>query len=362
MFADVALFLVGATVVALALYDMASTTISLSSVQGPLSSRLSELVWKVGRRASGTRLTAVRRGTGPILIVTVAVGWLMTLTLGWSLIFTVDGALQASGASAEQQSADVRWIDSVFFVFGSLIGRGSSGLAPDQVAWSSIVALMSLTGVGLITLALAWILPVVSAVVQKRALAARLSALGSDPEELVGRMWNGRDLGNLDLHLLPLVDELSLLAQRHLAFPVIHYFHSADERSTISLRIAALDEALTLIEAGRLDRGAEGQLDRSTTEPLRRAISDYLATLEHIFITAGDEPPPPPDGRMLVDEDIVDVDIDELEDEIRRICDQLDSRRALLAGYVRHDGWQWSDVSRDRGGQRDDPQEQPDRT
>lgn len=343
MILDVVLFVAGTLVVGLVLVDLASTTISLSSVRGPLSSRLSELVWALGSRTAGTSFNVVRRGAGPMLVVLISLGWLFTLTLGWSLIFSVDGAL-ASTASQGEQSSPVRWIDALFFVFGNLIGRGSSSLSPDQAWWSSLVALMSLTGLALITLALAWILPVVSAVVQKRSFAAQLSALGGTPQDIVLRCWNGRDLGDLNLHLLPLISELTLLAQRHLAYPVIHYFHSSAPRTAIGPRIAALDDALTIIDAAGLDDPAEDTgLGPSVTDPLRQAVSDYLSTLEHVFITASDEAPPHPDVDRLVEEGIADAD--RLRRNLPGRCEDLEPRRSLLLGYVRHDGWTWNDVT-----------------
>lgn len=356
MVVDVVVFVLGVAVVLGTLYDLAATTISLSSARGPLASRLSAVVWWVASRAQGTPLRVLQRVAGPALLLTVLAGWLLTLTLGWTLMFSVGDALEKT-AGPQQQGSSVRFVDSLFFVFGSMIGRGSSQLSPSEVWWSTLEAVMSLTGVVLLTLVLAWILPVVGAVVQKRALAARISALGGTPQELITRSWNGRNLGDLNLQLLALIPEVTLLAQRHLAYPVIHYFHSSAQRTAIGPRLAALDDALTLLEVAGLDEDdADSNLDRSTTEPLRQAISDYLSTLETVFIRADDDAPPPPDPQRLVDEGIVGGA--GLADAVSARCDDLRNRRALLAGYVRHDGWTWGDITDDR----DAEDAAPDRT
>jgi hypothetical protein len=204
---------------------------------------------------------------------------------------------------------------------------------------------MSVTGVGLITLSLAWLLPVVSAVVQKRALAATISTLGETPQDIVVRAWNGRDLGNLDLHLLPLIAEFNLLAQRHLAFPVIHYFQSSDHRTAIGPQVAGLDDALTLIEAGGLDDGtAETGLDRSTTVPLRQAVTDYLATLHQVFIHPSDDDLERPATDLLVDRGLFDVEAQRRLDEI---LEQNRQRRRLINGYLGADGWSDDDLTAD---------------
>lgn len=352
---DIALLVFGSAIVLGVLYDLASTTISLSTVRGPLSTRLSSLLWSLGRRTAGTKLRFLQRVTGPMLVITILVAWLVALTVGWTLIFTIDGALSSS-ATPDQQSSPVQWVDALFFVFGNLIGRSSSNLSPEAEVWSSAVAAMALSGVALLTLALAWILPVVGAVVHKRALAAKLSALGGTPQEIVLTSWDGRTLGDLNLHLLPLIGELTLLAQRHLAYPVIHYFHSTTGRTAIGARLAALDEALTVIRAGGLDDAERGTgLDRSVTEPLRQSVSDYLSTLEYVFITAQDDPPPPPGVDQLMEAGAVD---DDTPRRVRELCEDIASRRSLLLGYVRHDGWDWQGISRHDEPTTEDPEDE----
>ncbi|HEU5082100.1 MAG TPA: hypothetical protein VFU14_02080 [Acidimicrobiales bacterium] len=340
MLLDMLLLVLGLSIVAVTLYDLAATTISVSTVRGPLSTRVSEVVWWLSQRTGGTRLSTLQRASGPLLLLLITVGWLLSLTLGWSLVFSMEGAL-AQSAEPEQQGSSIRWVDSVFFVFGNLIGRGSSELSPDEVVWSSLESAMAVTGVGLLTLSLAWIIPVVAAVVDQRKVAAKLSAMGATPQDIVLRSWNGRDLGDLNLHLLPLIDDLALLAQRHLAYPVIHYFHSSDGRTAIGARIAALDEALTIIEAAGLDDVERGTgLDGSTTRPLRQAVSDYLDTLDVVFISDCDAPRPPSVDRVVAG-GVAGADLPE---RVQDLCGRLTTRRARLHGYVLHDGWCWDDL------------------
>jgi hypothetical protein len=348
---DLLLIVAGAAVVLGVLYDLGATTISLSAVRGPVSGRVSAMVWALGNRTKGNRL---QRVTGPLLLLLILVGWFLALTAGWTLIFSADGAL-TSTAEPEQTSSRVRWIDALFFVFGHLVGTGSGNLEPDEAGWSTAVALLTLSGVILLTLVIAWILPVVAAIVQKRALASKISAVGGTPEQIICHSWTGRDLGDLNLLLLPLIGELTLLAQRHLAYPVIHYFHSSADRTAIGPRLAALDDALTLIAAGGLDDvERETGLDVSVTRPLRQAISDYLSTLEYVFIQPSEVVPDPPAFGRLVAEGIVDGD--RMRRELGERTKGLETRRALLHGYVRHDGWTWASVYAGTDAEEDDPE------
>lgn len=350
---DILLIGLGAAIVLAVLYDLGATTISLSAAQGPVSGRVAALVWAIGNR-SRSRRRRLQRLTGPLLLLAMLIGWFVALTAGWTLVFTAEGAL-TSTAEPDQQSSQVRWVDALFFVFGRLVGTGSSNLEPDEAGWSTAVALLTLSGVILLTLVLAWILPVVAAVVQKRALASKISAIGGTPQGIICQSWTGRDLGDLNLHLLPLIGEITVLAQRHLAYPVIHYFHSSDDRTAIGPRLAALDESLTIIAATGLDDvRCETGLDVSVTRPLRQAISDLLSTMEYVFIDSADATPGPPAIDRLMELGIVDGE--RAPAALAELADELGSRRELLHGYVLHDGWTWSSVCHDADAEVEDPE------
>jgi hypothetical protein len=350
---DIVLVVVGSAIVLAVLYDLVATTVSLSAVRGPVSTRISALLGSIGSRPSNRRLAPLQRVLGPALLIGILVGWLTTLALGWSLVFSAEGAL-SSTTDEPQQSSDVRWVDALFFVFGRLVGTGSSDLEPAEAWWSTALAMLTLSGVILLTLVIAWILPVVAAVVQKRALASKISALGGTPQDIILGSWTGRDLGDLNLHLLPIIDELTVLAQRHLAYPVIHYFHTTAQRTAVAARIAALDEALTLIDAAGLDDvDRRTGLDVSVTRPLRQAISDYLSTLEYVFIHPAEEPPAPPPVGRLVEAGLAGPGTDR---EVVRLCEELEARRRLLRGYVLRDGWTWAAVCDDTDAETVDPE------
>jgi hypothetical protein len=90
------------------------------------------------------------------------------------------------------------------------------------------------------------------------------------------------------------------------------------------------------------------------TRPLRQAISDYLSTLEYVFIEHADDVPGPPRYERLVELGIVDGA--GIDDALSERNAELETRRALLHGYVLHDGWTWSAVCDDIDAQEEDPE------
>lgn len=107
---DIVLVVVGFAIVLAVLYDLVATTVSLSAVRGPVSTRISALLGSIGSRPSSRRLAPLQRVLGPALLIGILVGWLTTLALGWSLVFRAEGALALASTTDEpQQSSDVRW-------------------------------------------------------------------------------------------------------------------------------------------------------------------------------------------------------------------------------------------------------------
>ncbi|MBW3533853.1 MAG: DUF2254 domain-containing protein [Gemmatimonadetes bacterium] len=135
--------------------------------------------------------------------------------------------------------------------------------------------------------------------------------------------------------VLFLVNEL---AERHLAYPVLFYFHSIERHTAIGPSIAVLDETLTV-----LDCCAPGvQMKSSSVVPVRAAITEFLDTLYKAFIAAAETPLPRPDVPGLRDLGIPMIE----DDEVDEALEGLDGRRRLLRAMVEHDAWDWDEISR----------------
>jgi hypothetical protein len=114
-------------------------------------------------------------------------------------------------------------------------------------------------------------------------------------------------------------------AQRHLAYPVLHFFHSTQGRTATGPRVAALSETLRLI--GPLP--TEAQPPPASVRSAQSAIDGFLSPLSSAFIRHAAKT------------------AHEVETGGRTEA----RRRRLLHALVRDDGWNWSDaVGEDPGG------------
>lgn len=324
----------GAVVVAIGLYDMFATTVAVSVGKGPVTTRVAGRVWRmffaVHRRTRRHRLLA---WGGPVTLLAVMFVWLVLLVFGWALVFASSGA-----ASTSAGTEAAVFVDHVFFAASLVLGRGSAPYELTGQSWALAQRITGLSGVVLLSLSIAYVLPVVNAVVDKRKVASYISTLGHTPEQVLGRAWNGTDFGILRLHLVPLAAMVTEVAEKHMAYPVAHYFHSVERHTAFGPSVAVLDDTLTILECCEdTDR-----MEPSTVVPLRAAVTEFLDTLQAAFITASDEVGPAPDIGSLRDQGLPLLDDETCAEGFDRVA----RRRRLLRALLEHDGWSWEGLSK----------------
>lgn len=310
----------GGLIVVVVLVDVVWTAIAVSGGRGPLTDLLAKVLW---RSASGRRSHRVLRLAGLSILIGLLLTWVVGLWVGWSLVFFGDARSVVDAST--QVPADA--LATIAYAAGALAGAGA-GFTAASGGWQLANNVAALCGLALVTLAISYLVQVVSATTHKRAIAVHIAGLGAGPAEIVARGAGQPSLGAVGSQVTSLTTQLAVIARQHLALPVLHYLHVADARASIELAIARLDEALTIIEAGL-------QADhRAITAPARLAVDEYLATLP--TPTAGVAAPPPPSVGPLVDEG-VDIDIARLHERVAALGD----RRIALHALVQANGWDW---------------------
>lgn len=320
---------VGVLVLLAVLTDLVVTTMVPSGGAGPVTRRLGIGLWRgllwLHGRGEGAHRTL--RAGGPIVVIAIVLFWFLGLIGGWALVFGREGSILDADSGSPSPS-----FGKVYFAAATVLGRGVSDYSPGSDLWRVVEQIAAGTGVALVGLSIAYIIPIVNAVVQKREIASYIGSLGTTPDEILVRAWDGQAFGSLHLHLIALTPLLNRLAQTHLAYPVLHYFHSGERFTALGPSLVVLDEALTLAEEAVRP---EARLDPSSIRPCRSAVDRFLDSLTRVGVVASDEALPPPALDTYREQDLP-LRPDE---EVRRRYDELRDRRALLAGFLTHDGW-----------------------
>ncbi len=124
-----------------------------------------------------------------------------------------------------------------------------------------------------------------TAVTRRRVQARTISELGLSEAAIEARL---DDPDATDQVLGEVASRLRLLTEKHLSYPILHYFHSPDRSTALAPSLAALDEAVGAL-SGRppADRPPMLSLMR-----FRGAVDDLLDVMEnHLASHVPAEPP-----------------------------------------------------------------------
>ena len=314
--------------------DVLVTTVTLRG-GGFLTNRLSSWLWhsvtRMHRRHSSHRLLAA---AGLFIVLGMAILWYLMTWVGWSLIFNSFENAIINSADKEPTST----LGRIYFSAYTLTTLGRGDYLPTNIIWHLFTALAAANGFFLVTLSITYLFSLISAVIQKRSLAVYISSLGGTPDEIVINAWTGKDFGNLDQHLISLTPAIVELSEQYLAYPVLHYFHTSERSRSLALSMAALDEAMSLLQYAVLP---EHRPDAASLNTVRRASSAFLRTLRSDYIEP-DKCEPKLMTLGLLRTEFIPVVSDR---EFQRATKHINRRRRLLLALVKNDGWNWDAIS-----------------
>jgi hypothetical protein len=325
------LAIVGAALVVGAVADIVVTTLTVERRAGPLTRAVSTLMWRALKRMRTVSPFPGFLGAAGLLVTITVVGlWITMIVTGWFLLFASSlGAVvgTSSGVPADGWSR-------LYFAAYSIFTLGNGELRPEGHLWQVLTWMAAGSGLFLITLTITYLMPLMSAVTHKRSLARMLAGLGRTPGQIVATAWRGDDFDRIEQHLLSLTPSLALLAEQHLAYPVLHFFHSPERETALAPGLAALDEALLLLTEA-VDPAV--QPPRLATEPAQHAIKGFLDTLPQAYVRPSDEAPPAPDLSLLARQGIPHRPLEDVLAAVRR----RDEHRRRMRSLVQDEGWEW---------------------
>lgn len=333
MIGSTLLGLVGILLIVLVAYDAIRTTLSVSSSGGPLTNRLVSGLWFIllgihRRQKSHAMLSSV----GPWMTVALLTAWFLVAWLGWFLLFC--SAPQAVLVSSTKTTASL--VERAYYTGYTITTLGYGDYVPGNDSWRIPPVIAAANGFFLFTLSITYILNIITNVIQKRQASLTINALGRNPRQILAATNGDGKFGTLVSQLQPLQQSISTLGQQHLAYPILHYYHSETSSKALSLAIARLYQAIALACF------VSPTLDTTTREQLlisQRAIEQFLDTLGGTFIQPSHSIPHIPELNGYAELSGFDKSSTEMRDYLASLPCQK-----ILVAYVYKDGWDWKDV------------------
>lgn len=326
-------FILGVILLLVTTIDLINTSLSVRGA-GLITKRLSKIIWTVllfiHKKTGFGKLLELG---GAFILVTILINWMLLIWISASLLFI---SQPDSLMNVESNSATTI-VDKIFYTGYTLSTLGLGDMEATNSFWDILTAILSFTGLILISIAVTYLIPVVSGEINKRRVSVYITTMGCSIEDILMNYWNGENFKELEQPFISLTNTIILHAQNHKAYSVLHYFHSSDKKEAFALNLTNLDEVLTILLHGI---PAAQQPSLNVLMGLRRAITSYLITLPESFIKPGDKTPPLPKlaaletkGIQLIQGETVDLAFENIK-----------SRRRLLLSLIKDDGWEWNDL------------------
>ncbi len=328
------LLIAGILLLGLTVYDLLITAFSTWGA-GPVTGRLNRGIWRF------LLWTTRKNGHSKFLnysgIINIAAVLLMWIVLAWVanvLMFSSQDLAVVHTSSTIAATLGER----IYFTGYVLSSMGNGEFMAGTTGWKIYMAVASFTGFVIVTIAISYLVPVLSAYISSRKLAIFISTLGISSQEILTNSWNGKNFSLLEQHFPQLASSIIQSGQSNLTYPVLFYFHSNNKTFSESVSILLLDEALTIL---LIHVKEEHRPSNMAIYQLRSAITSYLNALEKGFIHASDKAPPRPEIAALKE---AGIPLNSHQGEVSEAYEQLAPRRKSLLGFLESDGWHLDDL------------------
>ncbi len=324
-----ALLILGVVLFLATALDITKTTLSTRG-GGMLTNGVTRLVWRCFFLAAGRRgQSKLLEYAGQCVLVSVLLLWISCLWLSLFLIFASDPGSVQNGTT--KAAADL-W-ETLYYTGFTLSTLGVGDYVANGDGWRVLTSAAAFSGLTLITSAITYIVPVLSAVSLQSQLSLLISSMGRTPQQILVNSWNGSDFSSFYDNASDIRQMLVEHTLNHHAYPVISCFHNSQAERNIIPAIATLAEVLRL-----LDRvSPEVPQDGLKRKVLDAALEQHLHMQRSNYLTPGrTSERPEADLMPLIQAGILLKPEDE--------GNAHDERRKLVSALLESDGWSWADI------------------
>ena len=321
------LLVLGVVLILVGLVDLIWTALWVDGGAGPVTRAVAGFGWRVFH-SSGRKNHRLLTTAGPAILALTVATWVLLLWAGWFLVFASEASAVLSSSTSDVADTS----DRLYFVGYTVFTLGNGDFKPNGDWWQVATALAAGSGLLVVTLAITYLISVISAAVSGRAFASQVSGLGGKPAEAVAAGWNGKNYAQLGLPLQTLSAEVSRLGEQLLAYPVLQYFHAEDPSKSPMVALARLEQIVAV---------ANYALPRNCMpapvllNSVRSGIENVLDSLPQKFVREAADPLKTPDLEPLRAAELPHLSADGFENSLARDA----KRRKKLRGLLQAHGW-----------------------
>ncbi|MCM4158517.1 hypothetical protein FHG64_13105 [Antarcticibacterium flavum] len=310
----------GIIILILVIYDFFFTTLSASGMSfiangvSIFSDRLIQFAVRVvGRKVYNYHGLFVN-----LMILSV---WVILAWLGLFLLYSSNPEMITNSSGRVANG----W-ERLYFTGYTLSTLGIGNFKPVSGVFEIVTSLFAFFGFVFFTSSMTYFISVSSAVVTKRTLVKSIYNLGKNPEEIAHNFLS-LDSSYTYQQFLALQEMVDRHAVNHHAYPVVHFYTQAKAKNCLSLNLARLDEAFSILLGSDDAENLHQEL-----KPLRSALTNFIQTLDTKFSSS-----------LPKIKNSVDPSFFNYSEKVQQNTD-LESRRKILQRLLKSEGFGWEDV------------------
>lgn len=231
---------------------------------GFLAYRITNQVFRWARRLHRRRPShRILSGVGVALVAALPLIWIVLMWTFWSVIYLAN---RNSIVDATTSLPSDGW-SKVYFAGYSLFTSGLGDRIPGSSLWQIVTIATTAMGLGLVTLIVTFLVPVLQGANSRWACARRIRQHGETASEIIDCV----DL--LELSASGLATQFASVAEQHTSYPMLDHLHPTDAHNSLAVQLDHLHDALQQIRrCASVRMSAELRL-------LHRALDDLVVTI-----------------------------------------------------------------------------------
>lgn len=322
---DPLLFLLSVVLLCFVLWDVFITVFSTEGA-GPFTRFWSRKLWNGLLRIHQRRpIHHVLSLTGPLILIVTIVLWYFLLGLAVLLMLVTSSASVIDSTTGEQANLS----EKLYFVSTTISSLGYGDWVPASFPWTFISTLSTLAGTVILTISLSYVLAVLGAAIERRSLAQGVFSMGDSVEKIIEAAQLGDPPNSLKPYVLALSTQITHQGLRHLAYPVLKYFHATKAELSPVRAILLLSDTVFILDLLPAGRRPPAGVSRT----LRSSVSSFTE-LAHTGLA---HKPERCDGGLLQIARRCGVDLP--SEELERALEDYLPVRTNLVAMCREDGW-----------------------
>lgn len=311
---------IGSLILVVTIYDFFSTTLSGSGA-GFIAEKISIFSDRIIQLLVKAFGRSVYKVHGLFVNLMVLAVWILLVWLGLFLVYSwnPEAITNSNGRPANL------W-ERLYFTGYIISTLGLGNFKPISGFFEIVTSVFSFFGFIFFTSSMTYFISVSSALVNKRTLAKSIFNLGKSPQEIANKFLflDSSYSYQQMLNLQEMIDKHSV---NHHAYPVVHFYTESKPQKSLSLNLARLDEALSIL----IEYKDGGELQQEL-EPVRSSLTYFLENLEENFSNSL------PTVKKSTDQSIFSYQGNVLKGE------DLIKRRQVLEKLFISEGFTWEDV------------------